>query len=267
MIKYILTIFIITSYTFAAVGDGKDGYWNYEIITTQTKTTTEELPQAPNKPPKLPTTEILMQMHPDQIQVLTKSWRKWAIYTLEPTDVSEALRIQDVARKKASSYAAVVGFVNQTNPDLSLADEVPITNAGMQAQYSMRQNAMDNYLENNVKHYGLLYFSSRNCEFCRIQDGILEQLLAEFDFDITVVEFEKEPLMVSRFNIRQTPSIIIVNRASKKHLPVSFGATSLPELTENIYRAMRYIQQEITPTQFFTNERDINTGLDPNFNR
>lgn len=245
---------------------GKKGYWNYEI-TPQKTNQKNLLPKVPPPPPTLPATELLMQMHPDQIQILVKAWRKHAIYTLQPSDVSEALRIQDVARKKASSYAAVVGLVNQINPNLTLADEIPITNAGRQIQFSGRKRAMSNYLNKSIRNYGLLYFSSKTCEYCRLQDHVLEQFLAEFRFDIKVVELEKEPLMAARFNIKQTPSIIIVNRTSKKHLPVAFGATSLPRLKESVYRAIRYIQEEITPAQFFTNEKDIGTGLDPNNKR
>lgn len=241
------------------------GYWNYEVISKKTIAKPKlTLPPLPPKPAPLPKSEILMKLHPDQLKVLVKQWRKHAIYTLDPFDVSESLRVQDVGRKKSAAYAAAVGFVAQTNPNLSLADEVPITNAGKQAQFNNRKRAMDNYLQTATRKYGLLYFSSKTCEYCRIQDGVLQQLLSAFNFDIKIVELTKNQALAQRFNIKQTPSILIVKRNSDKYLPVSFGATSLPELTENIYRAIRYIQKEITPTQFFTNQVDIGTGLDPN---
>ncbi len=253
----------------ALTADNKNsekGYWNYEITPKKEKDKRIKptLPPLPPTPMKLPKTEVLMKLHPDQLKVLIKQWRKHAIYTLEPHDVSEALRIQDVGRKKAAAYAAVVGFVAQTNPNLSLADEVPITNVGKQAQFNTRKRAMDDYLQHATRNYGLLYFSSKTCEYCRIQDGILQQLLTVFNFDVTVVELSQNPVLSQKFNIKQTPSILIVKRNSDKHLPVAFGATSLPELTENIYRAIRYIQKEITPVQFFTNQVDIGGGLDPN---
>jgi conjugal transfer pilus assembly protein TraF len=87
----------------------------------------------------MPTNELLMQLHPDQIKILVQTWRKHAVHTMNPHDVSEALRIQDVARKKSAAYAAVVGFVIQQNPNLTLADEVPITNAGKQAQFDRKE--------------------------------------------------------------------------------------------------------------------------------
>lgn len=241
---------------------GKKGFWNYEV-TLKTDTATVKTPKAPLPPIALPTTEVLMKMHPDQIQVLVKAWRKQAVYTLSPSDVSEALRIQDVARKKAAAYAAVVGLVNQQNPNLTLADEVPITNAGKQSQFNQRERAMNAYIAKSGKYYGLLYFTSATCEYCRIQDSVLSQFLSKFDYDIKSVELSKSPLLAAKFNIKQTPTIILVNRRSKKWIPVTFGATSLPRFKENVYRGVRYIQKEITPTQFFTNEKDIGTGLDP----
>ncbi len=243
---------------------GKKGYWNYEINPNPiTKTATiEQIPKAP-LPTKLPPTEQLMQMHPDQIQFLVKSWRKHAVYTLQPADVSEALRIQDVARRKASAYAAVVGLVNQQNPNLTLADEIPITNAGKQSQYNQRKLATNNYIEKYKNNYGLLYFTSQTCEYCRVQDSVLQQFLNQFDYQIKSVELERQPLLAAKFNVQQTPTIIIANQRTKKWIPVTFGATSLPKFKENVYRGIRYIQQEITPAQFFTNEKDIGTGLDP----
>lgn len=242
------------------------GYWNYEITPKKSKDKKPKLtlPPVPSVPVALPKSEVLMKLHPDQLKVLIKQWRKHAIYTLEASDVSEALRVQDVGRKKAAAYAAVVGFVMQTNPNLSLSDEVPITNAGKQAQFNTRKRNIDNYLQKTTRQYGLLYFSSKVCEYCRIQDGVLQQLLNKFHFDINIVELSQNPALAQRFNIKQTPSILVVKRNSDKYLPVAFGSTSLPELTENIYRAIRYIQKEITPMQFFTNQIDIGTGLDPN---
>ncbi|AYQ57057.1 conjugal transfer protein TraF [Bathymodiolus thermophilus thioautotrophic gill symbiont] len=241
------------------------GYWNYEVAPKEAKEKKlNSLPPAPPAPALLPKSKVLMKLHPKQLQVLIKKWRNHAIHTLNAADVSEYLRIQDVGRKKSAAYAAVVGFVTQTNPNLSLADEVPITNTGKQAQFNTRKRTMDDYLQKSTHQYGLLYFSSKTCEYCRLQDGVLKQFLSVFNFDIKIIELSQNPSLAQRFNIKQTPSILIVKRNSDKYLPVTFGATSLPALTENIYRAIRYIQKEITPTQFFTNQSDIGTGLDPN---
>jgi conjugal transfer pilus assembly protein TraF len=244
---------------------GEKGYWNYEIITKTTKTTATRLsiPKPPLPPAELPSTEKMMKMHPDQIKILVSQWRKHAIYTLEPKDVSEYLRIQDVARKKAVGYAAVVGLVNQKNPNLTLEDELPTTNTGMQTQYNIRKKATNNYIAKYSKNFGLLYFTSTSCEYCVVQDGILRQFLEQFNYEIKDVLLSKNPILAAKFGVKQTPSLILVNRRTKKWIPVSFGSISLPRLKENIYRGIRYINKEIKPAQFFTNERDIGTGLDP----
>lgn len=240
------------------------GYWNYEINKKPIKDNKHsQLPKAPPPPPALPTTKILMQMHPKQIQILVKQWRGHAIHTLKLSDVSQYLRVQDVARKKAASYAAVVGLISQTNPELSLADEVPITGAGRQVQFNMRRANMDSYLLAHNNSFGLLYFSSDSCEFCRVQDGVLSRFVDEFNYHTKVIDFNKNPVLASKFNISQTPSILLVARGSKKWIPISFGVASMPQIKESIYRAIRFIKKEIKPTQFFTNEIDIGTGLDP----
>ncbi|CAC9964679.1 hypothetical protein [uncultured Gammaproteobacteria bacterium] len=241
---------------------GKRGYWNDEVQPIK-PVETIVLPKAPKAPSSLPSTEVLMKLHPDQIKVLLVQWRKHAVHTLAPKDVSEALRIQDVARKKSAAYAAVVGLVNQMNPNLSLADELPITNAGKQSQFNQRARAMDDYIGKSARSYGLLYFTSKTCEYCRVQDAVLSQFLNQFNYEIKTVELSKNPMLALKFNVKQTPSVILVNQRTKKWIPVAFGATSLPAFKESVYRGVRYIQKEITPAQFFTNERDIGTGMDP----
>lgn len=245
------------------------GYWNYELKPIKEdknkdkNKTRAPIPNTPPPPPVLPTTKILMQMHPKQIQVLVKRWRGHAIHTLKPSDVSEALRVQDVARKKAASYAAVVGLINQTNPNLTLSDEIPITSAARQVKFNQRKSNMDAYLLAHNRQYGLLYFTADSCEFCRLQDSVLSRFLDTFGYHTKRIDFNKNPVMAQRFNIKQTPSILLIARGSKKWIPISFGVASLPQMKERIYRGIRFVKKEINPTQFFTNEIDIGTGLDP----
>ena len=261
---YIILLLAINSSTWAldySRTPGEDGYWNYEIEPI--KAEQSALPEVPPPPAVLPPDSELMQMHPKQIQILVKSWRTHAIYTLDPDDVSEYLRIQDIARKKALAFSAVTGFVNQTNPDLSLADEIPITNTGQQLRYSARQQGINDTIAKAQNNYGLLYFTSQYCQYCKAQDSILSRFLDKFHYEIKVVDMLKNPVLANNFKIKYVPSIILVSRNSKKWIPLTTGATSLPVLKESLYRGVRYLRGEITPSQYFTDIKDINTGLDP----
>jgi thioredoxin-related protein len=45
--------------------------------------------------------------------------------------------------------------------------------AGKQAQFDRRELAMNKLILRYEKHYGLLYFTSKTCEYCRISLALL----------------------------------------------------------------------------------------------
>lgn len=265
--KSLFILLLILSYDTLASGD--KGYWNYEakptptIETTTTKRDTMPMPKRPILPPPLPSEAVLLKMHPAQIKILVKQWRGRAIETLTPKDVQTYLTVQNVARKKAAGYAAVVGLVNQVNPNLSLKKEIPITNTGRQALYKKRKIGVDSYLFSIKEHYALLYFTDPSCKFCQVQDGILRQYQNKYNWTIKPILLHQNPLLASRFGVDITPSVILVSKNQKDWIPISYGITSLPELKENIYRGARLLTNNINPAQFYTNQDELGTGLDP----
>lgn len=266
-------------YIFANIGTGDKGYWNYEIDPTPTLEATPTnkanptektkprntlaIPSRPSLPPPLPPEEELMLMHPAQIQFLVKKWRGRAIETLTPSDVKSYLTVQNVARKKASGYAAVVGVVNQRNPKLSLKAELPITNQGRTALYQKRKMSMNQYLFKSKDDFALLYFIDPSCQFCQVQDGVLKQYQYQYEWTIKPILTHNNSDLTTKFAIDITPSIVLISKHSEDWIPIATGVTSLPELKENIYRGARLLAGVINPTQFYTNQNEIGTSLDP----
>lgn len=271
MTKYFITaiaLFAVYGLSAGVINTGKKGYWNYEITPTKTLETTKTikanpLPERPKQPPVLPPEAALMQMHPAQIKVLIKQWRGRAIETLAPKDVQSYLLVQNVARKKAVGYAAVVGLVTQVDPNLSLKKDVPVTNAGKSALYSKRKREVDGYLASIRERYALLYFVDKSCAFCRVQDGILRQYQNKYGWTIKPIELSQRPDLGAQFGVEITPSLIMVSNNQKDWIPVSYGVTSLPELVEGIYRGAKLLTGNIAPAQFYTNQEELGGGLDP----
>jgi conjugal transfer pilus assembly protein TraF len=238
-----------------ATETGTLGYWNYE------KPTQKKIIK--NTPSPLPSEKELMKLPPSEIRKLGKIWLEYAIQTASPSAVKNHLTLVSVANKKAKAFAATNAFIQQRYPNLSLNSTLPTTNAGRAARFSKKKQAVDRYLKKATKNYGLIYFSSATCIYCRVQDKIIKQLLNNFNFKIKVIDFDANPTLAQKFNITQTPAIIVIQKNSPAHFPIANGTTSLPKLTDNLYAAIRYLQSEITPSQFFTNEIDIDTPIDP----
>lgn len=256
---YIISCLLITLNTYAEINyiPTEEGYWHYEIIKEEEK---ENNYPAPNP---LPSEEKLMELHPDQIQKLIQIWRKRAIHTLKSVDVEQYLIVQEVARKKAAAFAANVGYVVQTNSNLSLNDEIPITNAGIQTKFNEKENNKDKILHKYKNKYGLAYFYLPNCTYCLIQEPIIERFLTEYKYKAESFHLQKNAVITNKFNVTQAPSVILLKKGSNKWMPISFGVQSKAMFEKNIYRSILFLEGLITQSQYFTNIEDINTGLDP----
>ena len=71
-------------------------------------------------------------------------------------------------------------------------------------------------------------------------------------------------LTQSKHNIEFTPTVIMISRDyPDQWMPISYGVVAVPEVEENVYRAIRFIKGEIEPTQFYTPEHQKGRGFDP----
>jgi conjugal transfer pilus assembly protein TraF len=99
-------------------------------------------------------------------------------------------------------------------------------------------------------------FSQEGCDYCRIQLDALKIFQDRYHWDIRVVDKAENPLMASRFNVNITPYTFIIERDTKEWMPVSVGAESLNQIEKGVYRALRLLNKEITPQQYFTTEEN-----------
>ena len=58
----------------------------------------------------------LWKMHPDDFQEYLNQVTKFAVQFPTEKNVTQYLKIQDVARRKSVAFAAVVDFIGQKNP-------------------------------------------------------------------------------------------------------------------------------------------------------
>jgi conjugal transfer pilus assembly protein TraF len=128
----------------------------------------------------------------------------------------------------------------------------------------MRRTDYNNKLRNNSEQFALVMFTQEGCDFCSAMDGVLKQFTMRHEWNIKYVDRQQYPVLAAKHNIEFTPTVIMISRDfPDSWMPISYGVVSVPEVEENVYRAIRYIKGEIEPTQFYTPEHMKGGGFDP----
>jgi len=248
--------------------DPKEGWWWYKYVEKEEKKEEPEKEKPVVKPPtRLPslndyTYEQLWGMHPDEFQALLIEIQKKAVMTLRDEDVREYLIMQQIASKKSLGFANVVAYVNQKSPELSVAKDYPIAAPGRTALVKAQLQDIENTIKNAKHDFAILNFHSPTCSFCLEQDKILGFFVEKYGWEIRKVYVDKEPALVSRFNITTVPTLMLIYRLSQDFFPISYGVASLSEIEDNLYRGIRLLRGEITPEEWSIYEFQKGGGFD-----
>ncbi|MBI5327456.1 MAG: conjugal transfer protein TraF [Deltaproteobacteria bacterium] len=122
---------------------------------------------------------------------------------------------------------------------------------------------MEQIIASSREDFALAYFIRPTCEFCQAQTGILKYFINKYGWDIKPVNIEEEPQAGYRFNITIVPTLLLVYKNTGDFMPISTGVTSVDMLEESLYRAIRYMRGETTPSQFLTRGYNLGSALDP----
>lgn len=223
----------------------------------------EDPPKAADKPnpdfayePELPSFEILKKMTPKAVGELMEAQLSYAIVSEEVDEVAEYFTILDFVRRRSRTFTALTGVALLQNPELNARTSYPITNAGRTVRSRERKAEKDIRLQSERGEFALVMFSSESCGFCEIQWGVLQSFQDSTGWNVTKVDIAEYPERAARFNVTGTPMTILIRKNSREWFPVSAGAVSLPEVSDNAYRAIRVLKGEITVQQFLNNESD-----------
>ncbi|MBP7796968.1 MAG: conjugal transfer protein TraF [Elusimicrobiales bacterium] len=192
------------------------------------------------------TVEQLWNMHPDDFSKLLDMFYKKAVMKPSEETMYEYMVMQDIARRKAVAVANVQMAMVQKYPEFSVGSGYPITAPGINAQTRLTQKEIKSKLHNSRNDYGLIYFYSETCEYCKEQKKILKFFIDEYKWEIKEIEINKERHIASKFNVEMVPYTILVYRKSLDFFPVSAGVISLAEIEEKVYRGIRLLSGETT---------------------
>jgi len=251
----------------------KPGWWWYkdfkkekpeeqkkEASTKQPKTEQKQEQQS-YKPLKEYTYEELLYMHPDEFAKLYDYYLKKAVQKPTEESVYEFYNIQDVARKKALLFANISGFVWQKYPELTTERDVPIVGPGITQKAEMIKEEVRQYAQTNAQDFGYVVFVQEGCKYCDAQLQILKKAVLD-GIAVKVVDIARQPQVAAQFGIETTPTIILVERSSGKHLPIASGVTALDDIYKRTQRAIRLLRGE-SPETYGAYDFQKGTSLDP----
>ncbi|MEN6317914.1 MAG: conjugal transfer protein TraF [Syntrophaceae bacterium] len=206
----------------------------------------------------------LWNMHPDKFKELLETAHKRMVqYPDDDNIMSEWLYLKDIARRKSlAATNAEMAYV-QRHPEYNMNKDVPVINKGKAVLYREQQEAVESRLKQEKGNYGLLFFYSPNCGYCIEQSSILKVFINKYKWDIKGVDVTSDPDAKAQFNIGTTPTLLLVQRSSSESMTIAVGVISLDEIEGTIYKAIRYLNKEISPEQWNVYDFQKDGLMDP----
>jgi conjugal transfer pilus assembly protein TraF len=248
--------------------DAKRGWWWYETMPEKDESTDEDrkVLQSIAPPPSLRNYPMdqLWNMHPDEFQPLINAFLKKAVQYPTEENVQEYYVVQDIARRKAATFANVASVVWQKNPDLNLKKDFPFNTPGDHAKIRTKTREIEDKIRGSADDFALLYFYSDTCEFCKAQSDILKYFVDKYAWNIKGLEISRSPDLAQHFNVETVPFLMLIYKRSKDSLPVSVGVAALDEIEKNLYKGIRLLSGETTPENYNLYDFQRGGGFDPN---
>lgn len=253
----VILLFVLNVHCVEGAGNTEINYWKDKKRGWYWKEPEKKVEEEKKEPEqyvpvlKQYTVDELWKMHPDQFRELMSKAFKRALQTLSVDDVKEYLIIQDIAQKKASAYMSVAGYLVATTPELNVEKDKPIVYGGRVAQLKLEAEKKRKYLTEGISDFAILYFKKKGCPYCEVMDGVVGNFRKRYPhWQIREIFIDERPDLSSRFNITFTPAFVLLKRELRDGIPFMYGATSLSDFEDALYRSIRFLKGEIGPEEW-----------------
>jgi conjugal transfer pilus assembly protein TraF len=259
MVISALSIFIMNLPMACEIEGPRRGYWFYNECAKEEAN--EEKDKYALQP--LPPHEAIMNMHPKEIAVMLEERLEYAVYKMTPESVVDYYKVIDASRRKSLAFTALTEYVMLKNPELNAKSQNPVTVPARKASTLIRNEEYSNYIAANKRDFALVMFSKESCDYCRIQEASLKHFQAKYGWKYKVVDVDLNPAIAIQFNATVTPTTALIRKATDEWMPVSVGAESVSEIEVGVYRVLRMLKNEISPTQFIMDRYREGGFFDP----
>jgi conjugal transfer pilus assembly protein TraF len=210
------------------------------------------------------TIKELYGMHPDDFHALLTELMKKAIMMPENREaMEEYAQMQDIARRRSEAYANAFVAVQRQHPEWNVLTADPVTHPGRMARMGMDMAELAETIQLGKRDFGLVFFTKKGCAFCVEQRKILNYFQEKYAWDLKEVDINTNPQGASLFRIQMVPTLLLVERKSKKHLIVATGVLSLVDIEQSLHEGIRLLDGRLRPEQLGTYEYQKGGPLDP----
>ena len=210
------------------------------------------------------TANQLWNMYPDDFQELLNVLQKKAVQAPTERNITEYLAMQDIARRKAVAYASATMYVAQKKSDIFGINQVyPTTAPGVAAKTNMQSRETRETILSAKNNYALIFFVKQGCGFCKKQEAILSYFEDKYGWSIKKVDIDRRPGAALRFNIRVTPTLLLVKKGQDNYMTVSSGVVALSTLERNLFRSIRYMNGDTGKDNYFLFDYEKGSPKDP----
>ena len=197
------------------------------------------------------TYEELWRMDPDSFNELRETITKRAVGDTSSEEyIDEYAKITEISAKRARAFANAYQAYLSKNPERNISASVPLASPGRIAMTKEQMREVSSRITNAQDDYALIYFYAPGCEACHEQKKILSFFTEKYKWSIKSVDITSSPAGARTFDIRMTPTMIVVSKKSGDYLTVSVGVAAMTEIEDTLYRNMRLLGGEITPEEY-----------------
>lgn len=225
----------------------EDGWFWYKDPVIEKKKE-EEPPPLQSSPAQVDPSDPLEQLK----EVQEKLNRAQAKMVLNPTEenVLEWVKLNRENIDRGSMLADVGQRLLWSNPQLGYALERPANNVGMKAWSTEYNKEKDSTLRELAQTHGLFFFFAESCAVCHEIAPYVRRFAEQYGFSVVAMSIDGggladfpdsryEPRVAERLGVKTTPAIFLVNPSEEDIQPIAYGAVSLSELEDRIYRLMK----------------------------
>lgn len=255
---------------FSADGDGnfyklnKEGwYWYQEPPEKEEKEKDKKKEESPSPPVAAKDTNP-WTMPVEDFKKLMEEKRNLAIQKPSEANTLEYLKLEEVARKKATAFSNVRMLVLQKHPELSVDNETPMGGPGLKAKTLLKMDEIKQTIDGASEDFALVYFVDANCPLCDQQDQIMGLFLDKYPMWSLKRVFASENLgLAAKLNVNTVPFLLTAYRKTGDYIPIGTGVIAVSDIEQTLHRSIRYLRGEITAEQFSLFDSQLGGASDP----
>lgn len=170
---------------------------------------------------------------------------------VNPTEenVRNYIAFQNMVSNKASVLSDVWERVLWSNPELDYSLKQPTSAKAITTKEYIDHDKREAVFKSlNEQGFGLFFFYKSNCQYCHAMSMPLKMFLTQTNMDMIPISVDgvlrqdlfpgsiKNNGQAEELGITRTPTLMLVNTQTKNIYPISYGAISMQEMKDRIYK-------------------------------